>query len=324
VGSGPTSVHRNVDWHLLAAPLAAVAQLARVVRIGYLSLVSAAADAANVEAFRQGLIDNGYVDGQNAVIEARHAEGAAERLPGFATELVRLKVDVVVTSATSAVRAAQKASRTTPIVMAFSADPVGEKLVASLAKPGGNITGLSATVVEMAVKRLELLKTIVPQIAHAAFLVNPATPSAVLAGGAAAGRVLGIPVTTLRVRDVKELDQALNTLKKAPVGALIVDLTLQDHWRRILDFALQHRLPTVSGPQAFVEAGGLAAYGPHFPDLFRRSASYVARILKGAKPADLPIEQPTKFELVINLKTAKTLGLTIPPSLLQRADRVIE
>ena len=309
---------------LLAAPLAVEAQQARVARIGYLSLLSASADAANVDAFRQGLHDHGYVNGQNALIEARYAEGASERLPAFAAELVRLKVDVVVASTTAAVRAAHQASSTIPIVMAFTADPVGEKLVASLARPGGNITGLSATVVEMAVKRLELLKVIAPQITRAAFLVNPATAKAVLDGGEAAGRALGVPVNTLLVRDAKGLDQAFATLKKAPVGGLIVDLTLQDHWKRILDFALQNRLPTLSGPQAFIEAGGLAAYGPHFPDLFRRSASYVDRILKGAKPADLPVEQATRFELGINLKTAKTLGLTIPPSLLQRADQVIE
>ena len=309
---------------LLAAPLAVEAQQARVARIGYLSLLSASADAANVDAFRQGLHDHGYVNGQNALIEARYAEGASERLPAFAAELVRLKVDVVVASTTAAVRAAHQASSTIPIVMAFTADPVGEKLVASLARPGGNITGLSATVVEMAVKRLELLKVIAPQITRAAFLVNPATAKAVLGGGEAAGRALGVPVNTLLVRDAKGLDQAFATLKKAPVGGLIVDLTLQDHWKRILDFALQNRLPTLSGPQAFIEAGGLAAYGPHFPDLFRRSASYVDRILKGAKPADLPVEQATRFELGINLKTAKALGLTIPPSLLQRADQVIE
>ena len=309
---------------LLAAPLAVEAQQARVARIGYLSLLSASADAANVDAFRQGLHDHGYVNGQNALIEARYAEGASERLPAFAAELVRLKVDVVVASTTAAVRAAHQASSTIPIVMAFTADPVGEKLVASLARPGGNITGLSATVVEMAVKRLELLKVIAPQITRAAFLVNPATAKAVLDGGEAAGRALGVPVNTLLVRDAKGLDQAFATLKKAPVGGLIVDLTLQDHWKRILDFALQNRLPTLSGPQAFIEAGGLAAYGPHFPDLFRRSASYVDRILKGAKPADLPVEQATRFELGINLKTAKALGLTIPPSLLQRADQVIE
>jgi len=309
---------------LLAAPLAAQAQQARVARIGYLSLLSASADAANVDAFRQGLHDHGYVNGQNALIEARYAEGASERLPAFAAELVRLKVDVVVASTTAAVRAAHQASSTIPIVMAFTADPVGEKLVASLARPGGNITGLSATVVEMAVKRLELLKVIAPQITRAAFLVNPATAKAVLGGGEAAGRALGVPVNTLLVRDAKGLDQAFATLKKAPVGGLIVDLTLQDQWKRILEFALQNRLPTVSGPRAFIEAGGLAAYGPHFPDLFRRSATYVARILKGAKPADLPVEQATRFELALNLKTAKALGLKIPQSLLLRADEVIE
>jgi ABC-type uncharacterized transport system substrate-binding protein len=308
----------------LAATVAGEAQQARVVRIGYLSLVSAVADAANVEAFRQGLRDHGYVDGQNAVIEARHANGASERLLPLAAELTQLKVDVIVASTTYAVRAAQQASQTTPIVMAFTADPVGEELVASLARPGGNVTGLSASVPEMAVKRLEALKVIVPRLARVAFLFNPATAKAVLGGGEAAGRALGIPVNTLLVRDDKELDQAFAMLKRAPVGGLIVDLTLQDQWKRILDFALQNRLPTVSGPRAFIEAGGLAAYGPHFPDLCRRSATYVAKILHGAKPADLPVEQATRFELAINLKTANALSLTIPPSLLARADHVIE
>jgi len=296
----------------------------KVWRIGYLSLVSAEADAANVEAFRQGPREHGYVDGQNTVIEARHADSAGERLPGLAADLVRLKVEVVVALTTYAVRAVQQASPTIPIVMAFTADPVGEKLVASLSRPGGNVTGLSATVPEMAVKRLEVLQAIVPRLARAAFLVHPATAKAVLGGGEAAGRALGVPVKTFLIRDARELQEAFATLKKAPVGGLIVDLTLQDHWRLILDFALQNRLPTVSGPRAFIEAGGLAAYGPHFPDLCRRSATYVSKILNGAKPGDLPVEQATKFELGINVKTAKALGLTIPPSLLLRADQVIE
>ena len=308
---------------VLAAPLAVGTQ-ARVVRIGYLSLVSAEADAVNVEAFRQGLRDYGYLDGQNTVIEARHADGVAERLPGLAADLVRLKVDVVVASTTYPVRAIQQASPTIPIVMAYTADPVGEKLVASLARPGGNVTGLSASVPEMAVKRLEMLQAIVPRITRAAFLVNPATAKAARGGGEAAGRALGVPVTTLLVRDARELYEAFAALKKAPVGGLIVDLTLQDHWKLILDFAFENRLPTVSGPRAFIEAGGLAAYGPHFPDLCRRSATYVAKILNGAKPGDLPVEQATKFELGINVKTAKALGLTIPPSVLARADQLIE
>jgi putative tryptophan/tyrosine transport system substrate-binding protein len=314
-----------VSSGLLAAPLAADAQQAgKVARIGYLSPLSASADATHSEAFRQGLRDLGYVEGQNAVIEARHADDKFERLPGLAAEIVRLKVDVIVAAPTPAVRAAQQATRTIPIVMAFSGDPVGEGFVAGLARPGGNITGLSATVAEMAAKRVEFLKAIVPDISRVAFLANAATVKQAVTGTEAGGRTLGVQVSTVLVRKPSELDDALSTLKKAHLGGLIVDLTLQEHWRQIVDVALKNRLPTVSGPREFVEAGGLMAYGPHFPDLFRRAATYVDKILKGAKPGDLPIEQPTKFELAINLKTAKALGVTIPQSLLVRADEVIQ
>jgi putative ABC transport system substrate-binding protein len=208
--------------------------------------------------------------------------------------------------------------------MAFSGDPVGEGFVAALARPGGNITGLSATVGEMAAKRVEFLKAIVPDISRVAFLANAATVRQAVTGTEAAGRTLGVQVSTVLVRNPSELADAFSTLKKAHVGGLVVDLTLQEHWRQIVDLAFKGSLPTVSGPREFVEAGGLIAYGPHFPDLFRRAATYVDKILKGARPGDLPMEQPTKFELVINLKTAKALGLTIPPSLLLRADQVIE
>ena len=310
---------------LLIAPLGAEAQQsAKVVRIGYLSPLSAAADSAHSQAFRQGLRDLGYLEGQNATIEARYADGRFGRLPELAAELVRLKVDVIVAAPTSAVRAAQQATHTVPIVMAFSGDPVGDGLVAGLARPGGNITGLSATVAEMSAKRVELLKTIEPKMSRVAFLANPATVKQAVSGTEAAGRTLGMKVTTMLVRTPSELDHTFATLKRAQVGALIVDLTLEEHWRQILEFALTSRLATVSGPRAFVEVGGLMAYGPHFPDLFRRAATYVDKILKGAKPADLPVEQPAKFELVINLRTAKALGLTIPQSLLLRADELIQ
>jgi putative ABC transport system substrate-binding protein len=309
---------------VLAAPLAAEAQPAKVARIGYLSPLSASADSTHSEAFRQGLRDLGYVEGQNAVIEARYADGKFERLPDLAAEIVRLKVEVIVAAPTPAVRAAQQATRTIPIVMAFSGDPVGEGFVAGLARPGGNITGLSATVGEMAAKRVEFLKAIAPDISRVAFLANAATVRQAVTGTEAAGRALGVQVSTVLVRNPSELEHALSTLKKAHVGGLIVDLTLQEHWRQIVDLALKSRLPTVSGPREFVEAGGLMAYGPHFPDLFRRAATYVDKILKGARPGDLPMEQPTKFELVINMKTAKALGLTLPRSLLLQADQVIE
>ena len=309
---------------LLVTPRAAGAQPAKVARIGYLSPLSASADSTHSEAFRQGLRDLGYVEGRNAVIEARYADGKFARLPDLAAEIVRLKVDVIVAAPTPAIRAAQQATRTIPIVMAFSGDPVGEGFVAGLARPGGNITGLSATVAEMAAKRVEFLKAIVPKMSRVAFLSNAATVRQAVSGTEAAGQTLGVQVSTVLVRNPSELDDAFSTLKNAHVGGLIVDLTLQEHSRQIVDLALKSRLPTVSGPREFVEAGGLMAYGPHFSDLFRRAATYVDKILKGAKPADLPVEQPTKFELVINLRTAKALGLTIPQSLLVRADEVIQ
>ena len=309
---------------LLVTPRAAGAQPAKVARIGYLSPLSASADSTHIEAFRQGLRDLGYVEGRNAVIEARYADGKFARLPDLAAEIVRLKVDVIVAAPTPAVRAAQQATRTIPIVMAFSGDPVGEGFVAELARPGGNITGLSATVAEMAAKRVEFLKAIVPKMSRVAFLSNAATVRQAVSGTEAAGQKLGVQVSTVLVRNPSELDDAFSILKNARVGGLIVDLTLQEHSRQIVDLALKNRLPTVSGPREFVEVGGLLAYGPHFSDLFRRAATFVDKILKGAKPADLPVEQPTKFGLAINLRTAKALGLTIPQSLLVRADQVIE
>jgi putative tryptophan/tyrosine transport system substrate-binding protein len=309
---------------LLAVPLAAAAQQpAKGTRIGYLSALSVSADATHSEAFRQGLRDLGYVEGHTAVIEARYADGRVEGLPALAAELVRLNVEVIVATPTSAVRAAQQATQTIPIVMPFSGDPVGEGLVAGLARPGGNITGFSAMVAEMAAKRVEFLKAMVPDMSRVAFLAHAAIVRQAINATEAAGRRLGVQVSTMLVRHPSELDSTFSALQQAQVGGLIVDLTLQEHWRQIIDVALKSRLPTVSGPQAFVEAGGLMAYGPHFPDLFRRAATYVDKILKGAKPADLPIEQPVKFTLVLNLKTAQTLGLTIPSMVLFQADEVI-
>jgi ABC-type uncharacterized transport system substrate-binding protein len=310
---------------LLAVPLAAEAQQpAQVARIGYLSRLSASADATHSEAFRQGLRDLGYVEGQNAVIEARYADGRLDRLPDLAAELVQRNVDVIVAAPTSAVRAAQHATRTIPIVMAFSGDPVGEGLIAGLARQGGNITGLSAMVAEMAAKRVEFLKAMVPDSARVAFLADAAIVRQAVSVTEAAGRTLGVQVSTMLVRSPSELDHIFSTLQKEHAGGLIVDLTLQEHWSQIVALALKSRLPTVSGPREFVEAGGLMAYGPHFPDLFRRAATYVDKILKGAKPTDLPVEQPMKFDLVINLKTAQALGLTIPPIVLFQATEVIQ
>jgi putative ABC transport system substrate-binding protein len=310
---------------LLAGPVAANAQQAgKVARIGYLSPLTASVDSPHSQAFRQGLRVLGYVEGQNLVIENRYADGRFGRLPDLALELVRLKVDVIVAAPTPAIRAAQQATRTIPVVMAFSGDPIGEGFVAGMARPGRNITGLSASVAEMATKRMEFLKVIVPAMSRVAFLANAATVRQAISGTEAAGRTLGVQVSTVLVRNPSGLDDAFSTVEKARVGGLIVDLTLQDQWKQIVEFALKSRLPTMSGPRDFIEAGGLVAYGPDYSDLFRRAATYVDKILKGAKPGELPVEQATKFELIINLKTAKALGLTIPPSLLQRADQVIE
>jgi putative ABC transport system substrate-binding protein len=310
---------------LTAGPRAGEAQPApRVARIGYLSPLSEVADAAQGEAFRQGLRALGYVEGQNVAIEARYADGRFDRLSDLAADLVRLKVDVIVAAPTPAVRAAMKATQTIPIVMAFSGDPVGEGFAAGLARPGGNITGHSAAVAEMMTKRIEFLKAMVPRLSRLAFLSEDGTPRQTLTATGTAGRTQGVQVNMLFVRSPRDLGQAFATLRKAPVDGLIVSLTLKDQWRQLVDLALKSRLPTVSGPREFAEAGGLMAYGPHFPDLFRRAAAYVDKILKGARPGDLPVEQPTKFELVINRRTAQALGLAIPRSLLLQADRVID
>jgi putative tryptophan/tyrosine transport system substrate-binding protein len=310
---------------LLALPVIAEAQRpTRVVRIGYLSPLSGAADSTNREAFRRGLRELGYVEGQNAAIEARYADGDYDRLPALATELVKLSVDVIVAAPTPAIRAAYRASRTIPIVMAFSGDPIGEGFVAGLARPAGNVTGLSATVAGMAAKRVELLKTIVPHMSRVAYLSSTVTAKQALSETQTAGRTLGVEVKSVMLRNPRDLGHALSILQNSHVEGVIVSLTIQDLWGQVVAFALKSQLPTVSGPREFVEAGGLMAYGPYYADLFFRAAAYVDKILKGAKPGDLPVEQPTKFELIVNAKTAKALGLTIPPSLLVRADHVIE
>ncbi len=308
---------------LVALPLAGEAQhTAKAARIGYLSPASAADDALHKEAFRQGLRALGYVEGQNVLIEARYADGRFERLPDLAAELVRLKVDVIVAAPTTAIRAVQRATRTIPIVMAFAGDPVGDGFAVGLARPGGNITGNSGMVV--AAKRVELLKAIVPNLSHVAQLTTRDVARAVVTETEAAGRTLGVRVITTVVSNSNEVEHAFSSMRDARVGGIVVALTLRPYWKQILHLARQSRLPTVSGPREFVEAGGLMAFGPDYPDLYRRAATYVDKILKGANPADLPVEQPTKFELVINNRTAKAIGLTIPPSFLLRADQIVE
>ncbi len=310
---------------LVALPLAGEAQhTAKDARIGYLSAAPAAADALHKRAFSQGLRALGYVEGQNVLIEARYADDRPERLPDLAAELVRLKVDVIVAAPTAAVRAVQRATRTIPIVMAFTGDPVGEGFAVGLARPGGNITGHSGAVAEITAKRMEFLKAIVPHLSHVAHLASREGARAAVTETEVAGRTLGVRVTTTVVSNSNEVERAFSSMRDARVGGIVVALAVRPYWKQILHLARQSRLPTVSGPREFVEAGGLMAYGPDYPDLYRRAATYVDKILKGANPADLPIEQPTNFLLGINLKTAKALGLTIPPALLLQADRVVE
>jgi putative ABC transport system substrate-binding protein len=309
---------------LLAAPLAGEAQQAgKVARIGVLVAPSAASFSPRIEVFRKGLREHGYVEGKNIAFEYRYAEGKLDRLPDLAAELVALKVDVIVTASDPAVRAAQKATSTIPIVFAAVSDPVGNNLVESLARPGRNITGLSIQGPELDGKRLELLKEAVPGASRVAVLFWPAYPPK---EREIAAQALGIQIISLPVRELGDFEPAFATARKENVHALLTSPSalINSVRERIVEFAAKNRLPAMYAGPEFVEAGGLMSYAPSYTDLFRRAATYVDKILKGVKPAVLPVEQPTKFELVINLKTAKTLGLTIPQSLLQRADHVIE
>ena len=311
---------------LLAAPLAVEAQ--QVHRIGMLETTPVALNAANLEAFRQGLRALGYVERQNYAIEYRSADGRAERFPGLAAELVRLKVDLLVTRGTPAALAAKKATRTIPIVMATSGDPVGTGVVSSLARPGGNVTGMSTNTAELVGKRLGLLKEAIPGIARIALVQNMSNPTLVTQRKQieVAARSLGIQPQYLDVRKPEDLGRAFDTAIKQRVDAVHVslDTLTQNSLGRIVDLSAKHRLPAIYYSRDFVDAGGLMAYGVSYPESYRRAATYVDKIFKGAKPADLPVEQPTKFEFIINLKTARALGLTIPQSLLQRADEIIQ
>jgi putative ABC transport system substrate-binding protein len=300
-------------------------------RIGYLSYGSPLPEfAPHVEAFRQGLRELGYVEGQNLVIEYRYAEGHAERLGDLAAELVRLPVEVIVVGGAPGIRAAQQATRTIPIVMGGTGDAVAAGFVASLAHPGGNITGLSDLSTELPGKRLELLKEMVPQstrIAVLARLANSPYAETLMANLTVAARALGLHLQVLELRSAEELDSAFAPMIREGTDALLVaTVGLPDSplHRRIVDLAAQNRLPTIFNWRENVVAGGLMSYGISQRDIHRRTATYVGKILQGAKPADLPVEQPTKFDLVINLKTAKALGITVPPSLLLLADEVIQ
>ena len=313
---------------LLATAAGAQAQQpGRIPRIGFLLPYSPGPDA-RVEAFRQGLREFGYVEGQNVAIEYRWADGRFEQLPALAEDLVRLKVDVIVAAVTQASLAAKRATGAIPIVMVAVSDPVGSGLVASLARPGANITGTSSMTAEVVGKQLELLKQTVPKISRVAALWNPANPifqAIQRKETEAAARTLGVQLRILEARGPDEIESAFATMARERTRALLVlgDPVFRSHRKRIADLAANGRLPAVSGTREFVDAGGLMAYGPSFTDMNRRAAYYVDRILKGTKPADLPVEQPTKFELIINLKAAKQIGLTIPPNVLARADKVI-
>jgi putative tryptophan/tyrosine transport system substrate-binding protein len=313
---------------LLAAPLAAEAQPAgKMYRIGVLETTSVTLNAANLEAFRQGLRELGYKEGQNLEIAYRSSDGRDERFSGLASELVHLKVDLILTRGTPAALAAKSASPTIPVVMAASGDPVGSGLVASLGRPGGNVTGLSLFNVEIYAKRVELLRELVPRLTRIAGLFNMSNPVLPLQWKEVerAARSLGIQPQLLDVRRSEDLPRAFDAAAKQRAQALIVALdgVTQGNLRPIAERAAKQRLPSMYAEKAYAAVGGLITYGASDFHMYHRAATFVDRIFKGAKPADLPVEQPTKFELVINLKTAKALGLTIPPSLLLRADEVI-
>jgi putative tryptophan/tyrosine transport system substrate-binding protein len=315
---------------LLAARLTVEAQQAGTVyRIGLLDY--AAPDPGRQvwwNAFRQQMRALGYVEGQNVTFEPRWAPGDDDRLPKLAAELVDLKVDLIVTGGQNAALAAKRATATIPIVTATGTDPVALGLATSLRQPGGNVTGMTSISSELASKRLELLRLIAPPASRIAILWDQRNPASRLSvdGTEAAAKPAGLSIHSVPMRGPAEIGAAFATLVRDRAGALIIvpSPAIFSNRKRLVELAMKHRLPTVVGSREYVEAGGLASYGPDYPDQFRRAAGHVDKILKGAKPGDPPIEQPTKFELVINLKTAQALGLTIPPSLLQRADQVIE
>jgi len=313
---------------LAAIHLAHAQQAKKVPRIGFLGAASATSQASRLDAFRQGLRDLGYVEGKSIIIEYRDAEGKFERLPKLAAELVGLKVDIIVTQGSPAAEAAKKTTSTIPIVMATGGDAVGSGLVASLARPGGNITGLSTLATDLAAKRLELLKEVVPKASLVAIPLNPAnaTNPLQLKEIKAAAPALGVILLSVEVKGADDLETAFTVIRKNRAGGIIVlsDPMFGTHRRRIAEFTVKSRLPAIYPGPEFVDAGGLMSYGNNFDDLFRRAATYVDKILKGAKPADLPVEQPKKFEFIINLKAANQISLTIPPNVLARADRVIK
>ncbi len=310
-----------------AWPLAARAQQAeKIYRIGILEPVPAAKNAANLEALRKGLRDLGYVEGRNLVIEYRSADGRAERFPELVSELIGLKVDLIVTRGTPAARAAKNATETIPVIMATMGDP--SAIVATFGHPGGNITGVTTFSTELTAKRVEILKELVPNLSRVALLHNmgnPAVPPEWEETQRAA-RILGLQAELLDVRSQGDLGRAFELAVRHHVDGLVIgaDGLIQLHQQPILDLVARNRLPAVYPARDYIIAGGLIAYGVNYPDLYFRFASFVDKIFKGAKPSELPVEQPTRFEMVINLKTAQTLGLTVPESLIARADEVVE
>ena len=317
-----------VGGSILAAPLAVEPQETksrRIQRIGYLSMGSG--PSAMTEAFRHGLRELGYVEGQNLLVEYRYAGDRGDRLSALAAELAGLNVALIVVLGNRAARAAREASRTIPIVMAFSSEVMETGFVASLSRPGGNVTGLTTMSPELTAKRLELLRAAYPKVSQVAILWNAAPGKDAKWGSAKTGaQALALGLHSVEVRGPEDLTRAFAAMTREHADALLAftDNFTMGNRERIVDLAAQHRIPAIYEVREFTDAGGLMSYGPHIPDMSRRAATYVDKILKGAKPADLPVEQPTKFELVINLKTAKVLGLTLPQSLLVRADEIIQ
>jgi len=314
-----------------AVPLCSLAQQqGKIWRVGFLSQRARpdSLDSDIFGAFPRGMRDLGYVEGENLMIEWRFANGNVERLPGLVAELIRLKVDAIVTSSTPATKVLQKATTTIPIVMGTIGDPVGSGFVASLAHPGGNITGLTSVTKDLSPKLLELLLEVVPKLSRVAVLVNSSNPfhAAVLKNVQAAAQKTGVTILAVEARTVQEIENAFPTISKERAGAVILaqDTLFTQQRRQIAELSAKHRLPLIAAMLEYVEAGVLMSYGPSFADIYRRAATYVDKIFKGAKPANLPVEQPTKFEMFINDKTARALGLTIPHSILLQADRVID
>ena len=310
-------------------PLAARAQQpAKIPRIGFLGNSTATMEANLIGPLRDGLRELGYEEGRNVIIEFRWADGKYDQFPALVAELLAAKVDVIITAGTPATLAIKKATSTVPLVFIAVGDPVGTGVVPNLGRPGGNITGLSSIAPDLEGKRLELLREVVPKLSHVAFFLNPANAfhTASMRQARVAAQSLGIKLQPMEVNKSEQLDGAFASIVKEKPDALLIlaDRIFLHNRKRMMEFAIQQRLPSVNAYRELVEAGGLISYGPSYEDMHRRAAVYVDKILKGTKPADLPIEQPTKFTLLINLKTAKTLGLTVPPTLVARADELIE